>query len=91
MILYGLHLIFSMNRNQKSSIVAVEPRDIHNQFDLAASDRKHLEDPQLVTEPNDAVRSAARTLQRVWMNISIEDRFVQKTTFLYCTPGTPNV
>jgi hypothetical protein len=74
-----------------SAIFAVETRDIHNKLDLAATDRKHLEDPRLVAESDDSARSTVRALQRVRMNISIEDRLVQKNTFLYCTPDTPNV
>jgi len=74
-----------------SAILAVEPRDIYNQFDLVATDRKHLEDPRLVAEPDDSARSAVRALQCVRMNISIEYRLVKKTTFLYCTPDTPKV
>ena len=74
-----------------AAIVAVEPWDIDHQFDLAMPDGKHLENPRLVTESDDAARSATWTLQRVRMNLSIEDCLVQKTTFLYCTPGTPKV
>ena len=74
-----------------ATIVAVEPWDIDYLFDLATTDRKHLEKPCLPAEPGDAATSTTRTLQCVGMNIAIEDRLVPKTTFLYCTPGTPNV
>ena len=40
------------------TIVAVEPWDINHQFDLAATDRKHLENPCLLTEPDDAADTA---------------------------------
>ena len=71
--------------------MAVKPGNIDDQLDLATSDWKHLESPRLVAESDDTVRSATRTLQCVRMNIAVEDRLVQKTTFLYCTPGIPNV
>jgi hypothetical protein len=74
-----------------SAIVAVEPWDIDHQFDLATPDRKHLENPWFLTELDDSTRPATRTLQGVRMNITIEERLVQKTTFLYCTPSIPNV
>jgi hypothetical protein len=74
-----------------ATLVAGKPRNIDHQFDLATTDRKYLEDPRLVAELDDATRPATRTLQRVRMNLSIEGRLVQKTTFSYCTPGTPNV
>jgi len=74
-----------------AAILAVEPGYIYNQFDLAATDGKHLEDPRFVTESDDSARFAVRALQIVLMNISIEDRLVQKSTFLYCTPDTPKV
>ena len=45
-----------------SAVVAVEPRDIDNQFDLATTDWKHLEDPRLVAESDDTARLAVRTL-----------------------------
>ena len=74
-----------------STIFTVKPRYINNQFDLAAADGKHFEGSWLVAESDYSARSAARALQRVRMNISIEDRLVQKSAFLYCTPDIPNV
>ena len=74
-----------------AAIVAIKPWDMDHQVDLAMPDWKHFENPGFLTEPDDTAGSATRTLQGVWMNIAIEDCLVQKTTFLYCTPGTPNV
>jgi hypothetical protein len=76
-----------------TQVKAVSPEiwDIDNQFDLATPDGNHLEGPRLVSESNDSPRPADPTLQAVGMNIPIEDSLVQKTAFLYCTPGTPNV
>jgi len=74
-----------------ATIVTVEPWDIDHEFDLVMPDWKHFEDPGLLTEPDNLARSTTRTLQGVGMSFAIEDRLVQKTTFLYCTPGTPNV
>jgi hypothetical protein len=50
-----------------AAFVAEEPWDIHRQFDPAAADREHLEDPRCGAEPDDVTRLAARTLQRVRM------------------------
>ena len=74
-----------------AAIFTVKPRYIYNQFDPAATDGKHLEYSRLVAESDYSARPAVRTFQRVRMDISIEERLVQKNTFLYCTPDTPNV
>jgi hypothetical protein len=74
-----------------AAVFTVKTRYIYNQFDLAAADRKHLEGSRLVAVSDDSARSAVGALQRVRMDISKEERLVKKTTFLYCTPDTPNV
>jgi len=56
-----------------ATIVTVEPGDMDHQFDLVMPDREHLENPGLLTEPDDPARSTTRTLQGVGMNIAIED------------------
>ncbi len=65
---------------------------MHNQFDLAASDRKRFEYPRLAAEPDYSARSAVRTDQLFWPDAAVKNSLSAKKSVLsYCTPRTPNV
>ena len=75
-----------------STILALKPGNLNDQFDLSTADGKCLEDPLLLTELDDIAGFTVRTFQIIRMNAAMEDCLaVKKTVFLYCTPETPNV
>ncbi len=75
-----------------AAILALKPGDLNNQLDLSTADRKCLEGPLLLAEPDDIAGFTMRTFQIIRMNTAMEDCLAaKKSVFLYCTPRTPNV
>ncbi len=75
-----------------STILALKPGNLNNQFDLSTADRKCLEDSLLLAELDNVMGFTMRTFQILRTNAAVEDCLAaKKTVLLYCTPVTPNV